>query len=470
MKLPRFKRLNLSGQFLLFSLIILLAGMVSIGLWIQREIKEAVTHRTAEVTALYVNSFVSPHLQAFDGNSLPSQAIVEAFDRLLTETTLGSDIVAFRLWAADGTVLYSPNDDLIGRRFDPHAELEQAFAGGIVAELSDLSKPENVYERQVWDSLIETYAPVRLDGSQQVVAVAEFYQNPSHLLGEIRSAQVRGWLFVAAATLVMYALLVARVRRVGNIIASQRDELEGNVARLRDLLAQNQRLHDRMQTAAGRTTALNERYLHRISADLHDGPAQNVSLALLRMEGLSEALRNEHHGHDGSDGLEDLGTVRSSLDSALTDLRSIARGLRLPEIEDLTPTETALRVLKDFNRATGREVKFQYRNVPADAPLPLKITIYRVLQEALANSFKHANNATQTVSMTCGEDDLDLEIIDDGPGFDPQSAFGEAALGLVGMRERVELLGGRFEVTNRAPTGTRVWVCLPLKLDRGDSE
>jgi signal transduction histidine kinase len=465
-----FKRLNLSGQFLLFSLMILLAGMVSIGLWIQREIKEVVTHRTAEVTALYVNSFVSPHLQALGANSHLSPADVEAFDLLLTETALGSDIVAFKVWAADGTVLYSPNDDLIGQRFDPHAELEQAFAGEVVAELSDLSKPDNLYERQLWDSLIETYAPVRLGDSQQVVAVAEFYQNPSHLLGDIRSAQVRSWLFVGVATLVMYALLVARVRRVGNIIASQRDELEGNVARLRDLLAQNRRLHDRMQAAAGRTTALNERYLHRISADLHDGPAQNVSLALLRMEGLSEALRSKHHRDDGSDGLEDLGTVRSSLDSALTDLRSIARGLRLPEIEDLTPTETALRVLKDFNRATGRDVGFQRKNVPTEAPLPLKITIYRVLQEALVNSFKHANNATQTVTMTGGGDDIDLEIIDDGPGFDPQSAPGEGALGLIGMRERVELLGGRFEVTNRAPTGTRIWVCLPLTLDRGDSE
>jgi signal transduction histidine kinase len=188
------------------------------------------------------------------------------------------------------------------------------------------------------------------------------------------------------------------------------------------------------------------------------------------MEGLSEALRSKHHRDDGSDGLEDLGTVRSSLDSALTDLRSIARGLRLPEIEDLTPTETALRVLKDFNRATGRDVGFQRKNVPTEAPLPLKITIYRVLQEALVNSFKHANNATQTVTMTGGGDDIDLEIIDDGPGFDPQSAPGEGALGLIGMRERVELLGGRFEVTNRAPTGTRIWVCLPLTLDRGDSE
>ena len=458
------KKLNLSGQFLLFSLMILVAGMITIGLFIQREIEEAVTHRTAEVTALYVNSFVSPQLRSLDENSPLSPADVQAFDLLLAETALGSDIVAFKIWAADGTVLYSPNDALIGRTFDVHAELEQAFAGNIVAELSDLSKPDNAYEREQWDSLIETYAPVRREDGQQVVAVAEFYQDPVHLLGEIRRAQSRSWLFVGAATLVMYLLLVGIVHRVSNIIESQRSELEGNVTRLSVLLAQNRRLQDRMQAAAGRTTALNEKYLHRISADLHDGPAQNVSLALLRLEDLDQKAGEQPNE------AEDLNTVRSSLDSALTDLRSIARGLRLPEIQDLSPADTARRVLKDFERATGRNVELQLGELPTKAPLSLKITLYRVLQEALANSYRHANGASQMVTMTSNGKDVTLEIVDGGAGFDPQSVPGDGALGLIGMRERVELLGGRFEVTNRTPNGTRILVCLPLTQDRGDYE
>jgi signal transduction histidine kinase len=460
--MPILKRLNLSGQFLLFSLIVLLAGMASIGLWIQREIKEAVTHRTAEVTALYVNSFVSPQLQSLGENTPLTAGAVEAFDRLLTGTALGADIVAFRIWASDGTVLYSPNEALIGQTFEAHSELALAFAGGLVSEVSDLSKPENVYERQLWDSLIETYAPVRLEGSDEVAAVAEFYQRPDALLADIRRAQVRSWLFVGTATLIMYLLLVGIVHRVSNIIESQRDELEGNVTRLRGLLVQNRNLQERMQAAAERTTALNEQYLHRISADLHDGPAQDVALALLRMEGLDAALRDDHKAGRESDGREDLNTVRSSLDSALADLRSIARGLRLPEIEDLTPTDTALRVLRDFQRATGTEVEFRHEDVPKEAPLPVKITIYRVLQEALANSFKHANGASQTVTMTSNGTDLSLEVTDDGPGFDPQTRLEDGSLGLTGMRERVEMLGGRFDVAATAPSGTRVQIRLPL--------
>ena len=465
MKLPTFKSLNLSGQFLLFSLVTLLAGMVSIGLWIQHEIEEVVIHRTAEVTALYVNSIVVSQLQDFDANSPLTSIDLDAFDLLLTETALGRDIVSFKLWSAEGSILYSRHKPLIGSTF-AHPELERALAGEVVAELSDLSKPDNVYERERWDSLIETYAPVQLDDDGPVIAVAEFYQNPDHLLTDIGQAQARSWLFVGAATVIMYLLLVVRVRTIGNIVESQRDELEGNVTRLRDLLTTNRRLQDRMQAAAGRTTALNERYLHRISADLHDGPAQNVALALLRMEELDKALSTGGHlATDESQESGDLGTVRSSLESALKDIRSIAGGLRLPEIDDLSLTDTAVRVLKEFERATGTEVDFHPRDLPSRAPLPLKITVYRVLQEALANSYRHGNGASQAVTLSTNGNTIELEITDTGPGFDPDLAVDDGSLGLIGMRERVELLGGQFELAKGTPSGTVIRVCLPLMLN-----
>lgn len=369
----------------------------------------------------------------------------------------------------DGAILYSRHVDLIGLMFN-HPELERAIAGEVVSEVSDLSNPDNVFERSQWETLIETYAPVRLEDGGPILAVAEFYQDPTHLIAEIGRAQNRSWLFVGAATLIMYLLLVTRVRSVSNTIESQRAELQGNVERLGDLLAANQGLQDRMQAAAGRTTALNERYLHRLSADLHDGPAQDLALALLRMEALDAALEGRQAAEEEPDGLSDRSVVRSSLDSALRDIRAIASGLRLPEIGNLSLTDTTLRVLKDFERATGKKVEFRHDQLPDRASLSLKITVYRVLQEALANSFKHANGASQTVVMTANGSTLDLEITDDGPGFDLDSALVDGSLGLVGMRERVELLGGRFEVAGRSPTGTEIRVCLPLTRDRDANE
>lgn len=468
-KLPTLKRVNLSGQFLVFSLAILLAGMISIGLWIQLQIEEVVTHRTAEVTTLYVNSIMAPRIEGIDLNSHLSPADLEAFDQLLAETALGRDIVSFKLWSVDGAILYSHHADLIGLRFN-HPELERAIAGDVVSKVSNLSNPDNIFERSRWETLIETYAPVQLEDGGPIVAVAEFYQDPTHLVAEIGRVQNRSWLFVGAATLIMYLLLVTRVRYISSTIESQRAELQGNVERLGDLLATNQRLRDRMQAAAGRTTALNERYLHRLSADLHDGPAQDLALALLKLEAVDAALEGRQAVEERPNGLGSLGVVRSSLDSALRDIRAIAGGLRLPEIGNLSLTDTTLRVIKDFERATGKKVEFHHDGLPDRVSLSMKITVYRVLQEALANSFKHGNGASQVVVMTANGSTLDLEITDDGPGFDLDAALVDGSLGLVGMRERVELLGGSFKVAGRSPTGTAIRVCLSLTGDRDANE
>ena len=158
-------KLSFAGQFLAFGLVVLVGGMVTIGLWIQYEIREAVINRTAGVTSLYVNNVLSPHIASLtDGPSLTDEAI-ETFDEMLQETGLARDIVAFKIWASDGTVLYSPNRALIGETFLVESHLSEAFEGNVVSHVSGLSEPENLYESQLWDSLIETYAPVRVEGS-----------------------------------------------------------------------------------------------------------------------------------------------------------------------------------------------------------------------------------------------------------------------------------------------------------------
>ena len=84
-----FTKFSLARQFLLLSLVILLTGMLVIGLWIGERIELAVTNRTAAVTALYVDSFVSPHLQPLANNDNLQVADLGALDRLLTRTKLG---------------------------------------------------------------------------------------------------------------------------------------------------------------------------------------------------------------------------------------------------------------------------------------------------------------------------------------------------------------------------------------------
>lgn len=450
--------MTISAQFLLFGLVVLVVGMFTIGLWVQREIRQTFVARTAATTALFVNSFVSHHVQELDTVAELDSASSAALDEHISATPMGTGFISMKLWTRDGTIAYSTSDSLVGLTFPMDDDLRLAFAGEVVSRITDLSGPAHEQERLVAEQLVETYAPVSLLGTEETVAVAEFYQRPDALLNDIRSAQLRGWLIVAAATLVMYLMLLGLARRATNLIRSQRAELEGNVARLSGLLEQNRKLQHRMQGAAGRVTALNEQYLHRISADLHDGPAQSIALAMLRVGAL-----------DNSDGLEqrDLVTVNSALDSALGEIRSIAGGLRIPEIDTTSPAATVRRVVRSFERTTDTRVTVQLHRLPDEIPLSANITIYRVLQEALANSYKHAPGASRNVAVTTTDNTLTVTVQDDGPGFDPEEVPRAESLGLDGMRERVEMLGGGFELATAPGEGTRIRVCLPLE-ETGD--
>ncbi|MBM3126570.1 MAG: sensor histidine kinase [Chloroflexi bacterium] len=466
-----FSRFNLSRQFLLVCSFILLIGMIVMGTWVGWQIKIGVANRTAAITALYVDSFISPHLQSLAYIDKLNVEHLASLDALLTNTPLGQRIVTFKVWGSDGTILYSSNPTLIGRKFPITPELARAFTGEVQTEISDLTEPENEFERGQWSRLIETYAPVRKAGTSTIVAVSEFYQTTVELDEEVRRAQMTSWLIVGSATLLMYLLLAGLVGRASNTILSQQGELQEKVIQLSALLAQNEQLHNRVSRAASRTAALNERFLLRISADLHDGPGQDLSLALLRIGELADtceacAIRISKRRVLS----RDFSTIQSALQSALDDLRAILAGLRLPEVEELSLVETAERAVRDYERKTTRTVSLTLSDIPAQTPLAVKITLYRILQESLSNGFKHAREAAQSVNLSCADGQLVVEVSDNGAGFDPQVKTTDEHLGLMGMRERVEILGGAFEVESAPGRGATVRARLPLATMEHENE
>jgi signal transduction histidine kinase len=159
---------------------------------------------------------------------------------------------------------------------------------------------------------------------------------------------------------------------------------------------------------------------------------------------------------------EDFGTIHVALQSALTDVRAILRGLQLPEIEQLSIAETVRRALRDHERKTGLVVPLSIGQVPDDAPLPARITLFRLLQESLANGFRHGGGNNQRVKLDTADSQLVVEVSDDGKGFEPNASISAGHLGLEGMRERVEILGGRFDVQSAPNQGTVVRASIPL--------
>ncbi|MBI2941534.1 MAG: sensor histidine kinase [Chloroflexi bacterium] len=474
------KRLSLAQQFMLASLVILVAGAVSIGWWVGQQIEVGVINRTAATTALYVESFVAPHLQDLNrAESLPLEH-ASVLGRLLEETSLGQYIVAFKVWDAGGRILYSTSPASIGRVFPVRGALARAWQGQMASRISDLRDEENALERERWTRLLETYLPVRLEGTNRIIAVVEFYQAVDDLQRESTAAQTRSWLVVGAATLAMYLLLAGLVRRGSDTIARQQAELGDQVVRLTGLLAQNEELHERVRRAAARTTALNERYLRRISAELHDGPAQDLGLALLRLDSvISREAMAQPSGPSplGSAGLPggqdgaDLDRIEACLRRALQEVRAISAGLRLPELENRTLAESLAWVVRAHERRTDTKVALSLAGLPEQLSLPVKITLYRLVQEALSNAYRHGGGMSQRVSVGYEADHLTVAVSDQGPGFNwAKVADRDEHLGLVGMRERVESLGGLFRVESEPGRGTTVIAHLPLHPEEEDRE
>ncbi len=466
-----FTRLSLVQRFLLTGGIVFAGGMAAVGAWVAWQIEAGVVNRTGAVTSTFVDSFVSPHLQSLAHADRLRDADGVALDQLLSGTPLGRQIVAFKVWRRDGTVLYGSNAEIVGRNFPVKPALAAAFEGKVSSRVADLHDPENFQEARRWPRLIETYVPVRAPRGPGVLAVAEFYQTFDDLAADLQEAQRRSWLAVGAATLAMFLLLAGLVKRANDTIVGQQKELHEKLDQLTALLAQNERLHERVRRAAARTTALNERVVHRIAADLHDGPGQAMALALMRMETLSDACSScpAAIGRESSVG-EEFRTVRAALQNALDDMRAISAEMRLPEIEPLSLEETARRAVRDYERKTAVRVPLAVDGVPLEAPLPVKITLFRLIQESLANGYRHGDASNQRVALSCSDDALWVEVADNGTGFDPGAAISAGHLGLSGMRERVEILAGSFNVRSALGEGTVIRASLPMRIVERDGE
>lgn len=449
-----FSRLSLTHQFLLLSLVALTICMLAIGTWLSRQIEASALNRAASIAAVYVESILAAQLRGrLEAETLDGETHA-MLDRVFIEGPLNRKVVRFKLWDAGGKILYSSDHAQVGRRHAVDGLLAAAFGGEVQARMSDLDSADNSPERERWTRLLEVYVPVHMGAQGQVTAVAEFYHSTENLLRDIRSAQRNSWMLVALAGAIVYVLLLGLMLRANSTILGQQRDLQRRVDDLRAALDENERMRGRLREAGASTTALNEQFLQRLAADLHDGPAQDTALALLRMDELA-AVREAG---------DDFKTVRKALAGSLDELRAIASDLRMPDIEPLSLGDTVVRAVRDFERRTGCLVETGIEALPEQVPYAVKITIYRLIQEALANGWWHARGSPQRVRVRGADGKVLVEVADQGPGFDPEQAAAGERLGLAFMRERVRLLGGVLEIDSRSGRGTCVRALLPLSL------
>jgi signal transduction histidine kinase len=241
----------------------------------------------------------------------------------------------------------------------------------------------------------------------------------------------------AAGTVVLFVLLTARMTGLAGQAARQQ-ERERALAKVLEA-TQQERI--------------------RLAADLHDGPVQELTALSYGLERVDRRL--ETQGPDAARAL--LGEQKEQLTEVTRTLRNLLSELRPPALDE----HGLAGALKLYGDSFARHANL---NVSVDAqvdarPAPeVETIVYRVTQEALTNVSKHAQARHVWIRLTAEEHAVDLTIRDDGVGFDPAQAallLKDGHFGLAGMRERVELGGGRLELDSRPGEGTTIGVELP---------
>jgi len=258
-------------------------------------------------------------------------------------------------------------------------------------------------------------------------------------------------VIVALVALATLSALLALVLRGSRTIETQQAQLQAQALQLSGQLAQNENLRRRNDELYVRSAQSHEAFLRRVGLELHDGPAQLIAFALLRLDSLRPKTGNR------ASELDDYERIKAALADALADIRNISSGLILPELEAASPAEVLQIAARNHERRTGTRVRCEIDALPLELSPLHKSSLYRFTQAALDNAYQHAGGTGQAVRGTHSNGVVEIAVSDAGPGFlrDHQSSK-SARLGLIGMRDRVVSLGGRFDVSSEPGAGTRL--------------
>jgi len=207
--------------------------------------------------------------------------------------------------------------------------------------------------------------------------------------------------------------------------------------------------------ALQRVVSAQELERRRLARELHDETGQALTSILLGLRGLEDV-------HDEATLKATVADVRDLVRSTLQDVRRLAVELRPTALDDFGLVAALERLTENFAEQTGMTVEF-VPNLPGDGRFPPEVetALYRLVQESLTNIVKHARAKEVSIVLTAKPGSVTVIVEDDGVGFEPGRQTGDG-IGLLGMRERVGLFGGRVVLESRPGAGTTVVAEVPL--------
>lgn len=254
---------------------------------------------------------------------------------------------------------------------------------------------------------------------------------------------------------IRFSTLMRFIRRIVHELCDKRRRLMVSMEEVRAYCIDRQRLLRQIVRAS-------EQERQFLSAELHDGPVQSLAAAAYRCEHLEVQLAG-----DGDDVRAQLARdLRELLVLQIRELRTMMARLRPPALHERGVIDALQDMVRTVEHDTGVTVNLMLEElVETGIPDYVGVVMYRVAQEAMANIMKHAHPTSVTVMLCVEDDEFLLSIKDDGAGFDLDwSRYGTGGhhMGILLMRERVEAIGGTFEIMSRRGWGTVVKARIPL--------
>jgi signal transduction histidine kinase len=409
----------------------LIAGLAAVvlvgllGVWLARRAGEAEAIRDAkDQSQLFAHGSVEPAIT--NGFLQEKPRALAAVDRVVAEQVRADPGVArVKIWDKTGRIVYSDEPALVGAHYHLDAADLAEFKGTKAhAEVSDLSRPENRFERQ-YGKLLEVYLPI-LTPQGQALRYETYYRSSfisargRRIFGQFVPPMLGGLLLLALIQLPLAWWLARRVQR-------GQDERE----RL---------LH--------RAIEASDVERRRIARDLHDGVVQDLAAVSFSLSAAAEGAPAPYDA--------ELREAAAETRHGIGQLRTLLVEIYPPELHR-AGLEAALTDVLAAASARGLETDLE---VDSDADLgrDTEALFFRVAQEAIRNSVKHSGAKHVSVSVQAENGRVRLEVDDDGRGFDPATAGGDGHFGLRSVDELVREAGGQLEVASEPGKGARVSV------------
>jgi len=363
---------------------------------------------------------------------------VARIDRVVQERVLSKSIVRVKIWSGDGRIVYSDQPLLIGAHYDLGAdERETLESGKVQAELSDLHKPENRFERPE-GRLLEVYSRVRTPNGTPLLF--ELYQRFDSVIASGRRIWLSFWPALLAALLLLWLVQVPLAYRLARRVRRGHEERELLLRRALDASNDERR---------------------RIAGDLHDGVVQDlagISYSLAAAAEQAPAAREDAALR---------GTLREGAAvtrSSMQRLRSLLLAIHPPNLR-VAGLEAALADLLAPLARRDLETELEVDRA-LDLDPEAEDLVFRVAREAIRNVIEHADATKVAIRVEGSDGVVRLVVSDDGSGFDEAALARRRAEGHVGLSLLEELAahaGGRMAIDSTPGTGTSVVVEVPKR-------